>query len=172
MALIVTPGAANADAYLDVATADTLAAGDLGALAAKWVQATTEVALDGANRLRKEAAIRRATQDVDELVGYAGDLSASTQALRFPRLVDWTGSAWIIPAGIVRAAYRQAVYLFGTADVRDAAAVRRARELSNFTEPNVSGSLAEAGSGRFDPSLEALVQPYQLAGTVGWIQLS
>lgn len=172
MPLIVTPGAVDADAYLDVATADALAAGDLGSFAAKWLAAVTEGGT-GPNRTRKEAALRRAAQDVDELTGYAGDRSSSVQALVFPRLVDWDGSAFVIPGGVTRAAYRQALYIFATAEVADAAKVRQARGLSSFTEPNVGGTVAaDPTAGRFDPSLESLLRPYAIAGTVGWIRLS
>jgi hypothetical protein len=171
MALIVTAGGLDSDAYLDVAAADARAAADLGAYASKWVAAATEVSLSGPNRLRKEAALRRATQDVDELVRSVPAVAVTGQALLFPRSLDWS-TGWMIPAGIQRATYRQALYLFANADVIDAAKTRQARQLSSFTEPNVSGTIAEPSVGRFDPSLEGILQPYTVGAMVGWIALS
>lgn len=171
MTLIVTPGGLTSDAYLDVAAADAMAAADLGAFASKWVAAATEASASGTNRLRKEAALRRAAQDIDELVRSVPAYAVSGQALLFPRNVDYSG-AYYIPAGVQRAAYRQALYLFANADVIDAAKMRQARQLSSFSEPNVSGTLADAGVGRFDPSLDGILQPFTVGAMVGWIQLS
>jgi hypothetical protein len=173
MALIVTPGASDAESYLDVAAADAFAAGDLGAYAEGWSAAKTEASLTGPNRLRKEAALRRASRDVDELVGLVSSPYSLTQALVFPRSWDLEAGVLIIPAGVRRETYRQAAYLFANAHVLDQAATRQARGLSSFGEPNVSGTIStEPNAGRFAPGLAVALQPFAGASTVGWISLS
>lgn len=139
MPLVTTPAGASANAYIDVATADAFALADIGRYAAKWNDAATTVE-------RKEAAIQRATRDIDRYVGEQPyPYAAGVQALRFPRLqdVDLLGAP-ALPDAVIMACYEQAIYLLYAAELVDDAATRRARGLANFTEPNVSGQLEES----------------------------
>jgi hypothetical protein len=74
MALIVTAGAANADSYVSVAEATTL-------LRAQFSIPTWEAA----TQPELEAVLRRATALLGLLVTWDGALTATTQALAFPR---------------------------------------------------------------------------------------
>lgn len=170
MALDATVGGLLADAYLTVADVDTRAARDLGTFAAAWVSDATEAAADGPNRLQKEAAIRRATEEIEELADVASDPYTIDQARIFPRSFDYDDAGPYIPAAIGTATYRQAVYLYSNADRIDHASTRRARAMTNFSEPNVSGSLAaDASYGRFAPGVERILKPLTEGSVIGVI---
>lgn len=148
MALDVTPGGAAANSYLALTDAAAFAAGDYGTDRDLWVAATT-------SDDQRERSLRRATSDVDEYVRDLGAIApyVLTQALYFPRWIDVDSvGAALIPRRVKRATYEQAKYVLQNADAIDRAAARRARGLDNFSEPNVSGSLAsDPGFGLLAP---------------------
>jgi len=173
MTLDVTVAGALSDAYLTVEQIDTLAAADLGTFAAAWSDADTEALPGGGpNRSRKEAAIRRATLDLEAVVEHVSSpYDPLVQARLFPRSIDQSvAGVAFIPSAVKRAQYVQALYLFSNADLLDAAASRRARGLSSFSEPNVSGSLSTDSSlGRYSPELEGVLKPLTGQAVIGWI---
>ena len=73
MALVVTPGAPDANAYCDEARADEILLGRVGA--ESWV---------GASSGDKETALRNATSNLD-LLGWLGVKTVASGALRWPR---------------------------------------------------------------------------------------
>lgn len=75
MALITTPGAVDADSYVDVADATAILARQLLTLT-QW---------EAADQLTLEAALRRATARLDLHVIWQGTLGSTTQALGWPR---------------------------------------------------------------------------------------
>jgi len=136
MALDSTTGGAAADSYLSVAAADALAGADLGPEAAAWLALVNATPADMA---RKEAALKRATREIDAYLRSGWARHSTTQALRFPRSIDVdTDGDPIIPTELARACYQQAIYINKNADVLAAANRRRARNLSNASEPDVS----------------------------------
>jgi hypothetical protein len=166
MALDVTPGGSASDSYLSLADALSFANGDLGLYADGWIAATDPT---------REKALRRATRDIDTWIGSTTDAYSTTQALAFPRWedVDDTGNP-VIVSSIELATYHQAIYVLANAEVLDNAATRRARALSNFTEPNVSGTLAEGvGYGRLAPEAERLLtgEGFEGGAIVGFIDV-
>lgn len=96
MALVVTPGATDADSYATVAEADS------------WHTAMGNVAWTG-DDAAKEQALRRAAiwMDAEYFSLYSGAPSSSTQALEWPRSgVSYRGldvSDTVVPAQIKRA---------------------------------------------------------------------
>lgn len=166
MPLDVTPGGSASDSYLSLADALAYANADLGPYADGWI------ASDDTTR---EKALRRATRDIDRYVGSTTEKYAVDQALAFPRWedVDSTGSP-LIPVKLEQATYQQALYVLANAPVLDAAATRRARALSNFTEPNVSGTLADGATfGKLAPEVEALLtgEGFEGGAIVGFIDI-
>ena len=165
MAIDVTPGGAAADAYVSVAVADAYAAADLGRYATAWAAADNDT---------KERALKRAARDIDGAVGSSIDRWDADQALAFPRLLDTDGDGLpIIPRIVERAAIEQAMYVLVNADVLDDAATRRARGMSNWSEPNVSGSLADdPNEGRLSPNAQRLLSGVEYGGgaVIGWIE--
>jgi hypothetical protein len=132
MALDATPAGASADSYLTVAAADALAGADLGPEPALWLNAATTTAI-------KEAALKRATREIDAYLRSGWTRHSPTQALRFPRSIDVnTSGSPIIPVDLQRATYQQAIYLNKNATILAAANRRRARNVSNASEPDVS----------------------------------
>lgn len=130
MALDATPGGAAADSYLTVAGADALSVDDLGPEVDAWTAATTAT---------KEKALKRATREIDAYLRSGWARYSSTQALRFPRArdVDAAGDPFI-PVDLQRATYQQAIYVNRNATVLAAANRRRARNVTNASEPDVS----------------------------------
>lgn len=143
MAIDATVAGASANSYLTVAEADAFANSDLGASARDWLSATDDT---------KEAALIRATEEVDAEIGRVIASAVTGQALLFPRTVDRTAAGVLaLPVRLKRATYLQAAYLVKNADAIDLAAGVRARGLSNFSNPDgVSGQVAD------DPSFGAL----------------
>lgn len=95
MPLDATPGGSAADSYLSVAAADSMAA-SVGL--ATWATKTTQ---------QKEAALRRAAQDIDAHRVHSPTPWKIGQALLFPRLKD----AGLMPVAVQWAALYQADYL-------------------------------------------------------------
>lgn len=151
MAIIAIPADPDADSYLTVAVADALAGDDLGPEADTWRKA--ELAL-------KEAALRRATREVDSYVAtgwlpYDGD-----QALVFPRAdvdVDVAGDP-LIPRKVVLATYQQAIYLLKNRDVLAAMNAHRARQ--GETDPDASYGVDPSNG----PSIISPMALHYLAG--------
>ena len=152
MALDSTVGGAQAESYLSVAEADTLAGLSLSSFAAAWTNAQLA---------KKENALRVATRDVEVRVG-AVDRWSDAQALYFPRAVDVAGTPAIpfIPSLVRQATYEQAAFLLANQKVLDHAATRRARGMFSFTEDDgPSGTLAiDPTVGRLSPEAERLMQ--------------
>ena len=165
MAVIVTVGGDDANSYLDVADGDAFAASEIGQLASAWRKATVE---------DKEAALIRATSEIDEHVGSGVALYSITQALRFPRLEDVdpvTGDV-ILPLRVRKATFLQAAYLLANVKELDDAASRRARGLVNFANPDgTGGQLADSAEfGRMHPRVERLLDDTVGGVVVGWIE--
>lgn len=120
MDLIVTPGAANANAYLTVAEADARAEGDIRPSGERWLKA---------DETTKARAIATATVQVDLFVQTVGLRAVPGQALLFPRATDVVDGQPVIPAHVKVACYEQARYLMSNAHLRDAAEAMSASEL-------------------------------------------
>lgn len=130
MALDATPAGASADSYLSVADADALAGADLGPEVDLWTAANTTA---------KEKALKRATREIDAYIRSGWAKHVSTQALRFPRSIDVDADGDpFIPVDLQRATYQQAIYVNRNATVLAAANRRRARNVTNASEPDVS----------------------------------
>lgn len=167
MALDATPAGAASDSYLTVAAADAFAAADLGRHATAWAAASTD---------QKERALKRATRDLDSHIGtvFAQFDPDTPQALLFPRSRDTdTNGNPVIPVVLKKATYEQAIFVLAAADVLDDAGTRRARGLSNFAEPNVSGQHADdPGYGTIAPRALRTIRAGSLdeSSLVGWIE--
>lgn len=183
MTVDTTVAGADSNSYLDVAGADALAASELGGNAKAWRAATIE---------DKEAALIRATAEIDEFVGappravvagppytrrpfVASGLApyAPDQGLTFPRAYDLDPTDEpIIPARIARATFLQAAYLIVNADLIDEAGSRRARGLTSFSNPDATGGTIsdKRDFGRLHPRVEALLGDVAGGAVVGWIE--
>lgn len=166
MPLDVTVGGAAADSYASIAEADGFAASDLGRFAKAWTDAAVEV---------KEAALRRATREIDVLVGVLPEEAYyyGVQALAFPRAIDvaYIGSTPFIPTRVKRAAYLQAAYLIAVADQIDEGAARRAKGFTNYANPDgTGGSLAREDTfGRYHPDFLASLGSFESPSVIGRI---
>lgn len=89
--IVATPGAANANSYLEVAEFDTYVSERL------WVPA----AVTNADQATKEKALIQATRYIDALVTWNGAAATTTQSLAWPRtgMVDRNGNA--IPNNVI-----------------------------------------------------------------------
>lgn len=166
MPLDVTVGGAAANSYLSVAEGDGFAASDLGRFAKAWRDATIE---------QKEAALRRAANEVDTYVGVRPDEAYyfGVQALVFPRAVDVDLlGVPTIPVRVKRAAYLQAAYLLGAADQIDDATLRRAKGFTSYANPDgTGGTLSESRNfGKLHPDVEALLGGFDEGAVTGWIR--
>jgi hypothetical protein len=154
MPLDVTVGGPTADAYVSITEADAFAASDLGRFAKAWLDAPVET---------KEAALRRATIEIDAYAGVPGGDAYyyGTQSLTFPRAtdVDPLTGAPLVPRNVKRANYLQAAYLILAADQIDDAALRRSKGFSSYANPDGTGGTvaSSASQGRLHPSAEALI---------------
>jgi hypothetical protein len=156
MVLDTTIAGSAADSYLSVAEADARATADLGRHAREWLAATRD---------QKEAALRRATRDLDTFVGVVAAPYVSTQSLLFPRSVDVLGAAFV-PEPVAQACYEQAAFLLRNADLIDDAASRRAQGLSSFANPDgTGGSLDTNYTGDIAPRARKLLG-YVLDGAI------
>lgn len=177
MTVDATVAGLASNSYLDVAAADALAASDLGRNAKAWNAATIE---------DKEAALIRATAEIDEYVGtvpivYAAAYLGRGQALLFPRSIDVYGLYDVGPSGtpyipvrLARATYLQAAHLLRNADLIDDAQSNRARGLVNFANPDgTGGTLSDkADFGRLNDRTVALIGDVSGGVTIGWIESS
>lgn len=162
MALDASVAGSAANSYLTVASADVIADTDLlGRNAKAWREATDEI---------KEAALMRATEDIDSYVGLTNRYS-TTQALAFPRAIDnVVGPA--IPPRVSKATYLHAAFLIRNADLLDDAASRRARGMSSFANPDGTGGTVDYDhdSGvNADPAVARLLQPFAQGAVVATI---
>lgn len=131
MSLDATPAGNTADSYLTVAGADALAGADYGPEVTSWGTADTDT---------KERALKRATREIDAYLGTGWPRYSATQSLLFPRSVDVVSSLPVIPVGLTRATYQQAIYVVRNAKVLAAAGTRGARNMQSASEPNTSYS--------------------------------
>ena len=166
MTLDTTPGGSASDSYLSLADALAFANADLGLYADGWIASTDAI---------REKALKRATRDIDRWAGSTTDPYSVDQALTFPRWedVDANGLPFIHPR-LEEATYQQATYVLHNAEVLDRAATRRARGETSYTEPNVSGTLADSASyGRLAPEVEALLtgEGFEGGAIVGFIDV-
>ncbi|MEA2676399.1 MAG: putative DnaT-like ssDNA binding protein [Chloroflexota bacterium] len=138
MTLDTTVAGASAKSYLSVADADALAADDLGPEAESWLAAVTDA---------KEKALKRATREIDAYLRSGWTPYVATQALLFPRAVDYAGTpaAPVIPTSVKRACYEQATFVLRNASVLDNAQTRKARDVQSASEPNISFSEKTSG---------------------------
>jgi hypothetical protein len=164
MAIDATVGGASANSYLTIVAADAFAASDLGTNAKAWLAATTD---------EKEAALLRATFEIDSNIGRVVNPGSTTQALLFPRAEDLLadGVTWFLPIRLQRAAYLQAAYVLQNATVLDQAASFRARGLSNFSNPDGTGGQLsdDPGFGLLHPRAQALLEPLAEGSVIGII---
>lgn len=160
--VVTTPASATANSYLSIDEADTFADTDIGTYAEAW-RASGDAD-------QKARALIRATRDIDRYVGRVAASYVVGQALVFPRNLDLVDEVPIIPTGLKHATYLQAVYLFSEAETIDKASTQRARGLSSFAEPNVSGSLVTDGSYLLAPTVDAALLEYREGSVVGWIR--
>lgn len=110
MALVATPGAANANSYATVAELDTYAATRPGAPAWFATAATAD----------KEAALIMATRMLDGRLNWTGaPTTPATQALGWPRTGMLNRNSYaidsaVLPLGLVEATCEQALQMGGT----------------------------------------------------------
>lgn len=151
MALDSTVAGANADSYLSVADANTLAAADLGSEAAEWAAS--------ADTARKEQALKRATREIDKYLRSGWTRYSPTQRLLFPRAVDYNGTPAVpfIQQDIRLATYEQATYLFANADAIDAAGIRWARA----NQGEVASNEQESGDYLVSPAAKAYLDGFR-----------
>lgn len=88
-----TVGGSLADSYLSLAAARALAEQDLGPAASRWLEATVP-------DLKREAALRRATREIDAYLRDSGVRLSTTQALLYPRAVDTLTSLTIVSSSV------------------------------------------------------------------------
>lgn len=151
MPLVATAGSSSADSYLTVAAADELAGADLGPEAEAWTDADLGT---------KEAALRRATREVDSYVATGWPPFDVDQALVFPRETldeDANGTAFI-PRKVQLATYQQAVYLLKNKDALAAMNAHRA------SAGNVDPDAAYGVDPNNGPSIIAPMAQHYLAG--------
>jgi hypothetical protein len=164
MALDATVAGASANSYLTVAAADAFAASDLGRNAKDWLAATSE---------DKEAALIRASEEIDGTVGRVESYAVLGQALLFPRLIDTEldGTTPKLPKTLQKATYLQAAYLIHNANLLDDAAARRARGLVNFSNPDgTSGQVAtDASWGTLHPRVDRMLDEFTSGAVVATI---
>jgi hypothetical protein len=115
MALVATPGAANANTYALVADVDAFILNKYvpTGVAAKWTALSTP---------QKEAALQRATQLLDRHVRWGGCVESDVQALSWPRAwaLDRYGreiASTVIPAFLVEFQIETTLWLIDQAGV-------------------------------------------------------
>lgn len=162
MAIDATVAGASANSYLTIAAADALASSELGRDMKAWAAATTD---------EKEAALIRATDEIDADIGRVAYPATTTQALLFPRRTDVVSSSYVLPTRLQRAVILQAAFLLRNADTLDDAVAFRARGLSNFSNPDgTSGQVADDPSfGRMHPRAKALLTEFAEGSVIGII---
>lgn len=120
MTLVATVAAADADSYLTLAAAEALALRDIGPERDAWDHAGPE---------DREAALRRATREIDGYIeGPAPRVAYSpgVQALYFPRAIDLDDDGDpVIPSRVQQATYQQAIHILANKDLIAAANAQR-----------------------------------------------
>jgi hypothetical protein len=157
VALDATVAGAAANSYLTLAAADALAADDLGPEAAAW--------LSQADDAKREAALRRATRELDAYLRTGWARYSAAQALLFPRLIDQDASGALLPRNVQLACYEQATYVLANAAVMDRANSRRARDLASAAEPNTSYSEGGQELPTLSPQALQYLAGYRTAGS-------
>ena len=150
MTLVAAAASATANSYLTVAAADALVEEDLGPEADAWIKADVAT---------QEAALQRATREVDAYVASGWPPFHGDQALVFPREVDVDGNNDpIIPRKIVLATYQQALYLLKNRDALAAMNAHRAR--AGDVDPDSAYGVDPANG----PSIISPMAQHYLAG--------
>ena len=131
MTIVATPGASTANSYVTIAAADAFAETDHGPDVDRWRNATA---------MLKEAALKRATRELDALLrttAYAAfdPTAQAVSNLYFPRSVDYDdASSPVIHYGIQRATYAQAKYIVSESRAIAAANAHRKRQAGSESE--------------------------------------
>lgn len=160
MTLVATPADADANSYLTVADADALAGDDLGPEADAWLATTVLPS--------KEKALKRATREIDAHLSTTWQRYSSTQRLLFPRSIDTLDGDPVIPVGIQRATYQQAIFVLRNAAVIAAANSRRAQNLASASEPQMGYSQgAEDGMNVLSPQALHYLSGFSVAPRSG-----
>ena len=134
MVLDATVAGAAAESYLSVADATALATNDYGPEREWWL---------GAGGEDQELALKRATAEIDDSLRTGWARYDSSQMLLFPREIDYVDPDPYIPTRVLRATYFQAAFLLKNAKVIAGAGIRKARGMSNSSEPNMSYTQAQ-----------------------------
>lgn len=157
--LVATAGDEAANSYLSVADADVLATDDLGPESSAWIAATTAT---------KEAALKRATREIDAYVASGWPPFDADQALVFPRSdvdVDAAGDPYI-PRKVKLATYQQAIYLLENLDAL--AAMNAHRSNGGDTDPAESyGVDPQAGPSIISPMAQHYLAGFRVAPRSG-----
>lgn len=165
-AIDATVAGASANSYITVAAADGFAEDDYGAEAEKWLSPSIEVP-------QRERLLKRATREIDEYLRASWTRYSATQALAFPRNVDAPASVALVPQDIQWATYAQAAYILKNGHAIDKANARHARQLSQFSEPNTSGSIDESMVSRISQRVIAILVRYpKSGGSLGSVGMS
>ena len=145
--VVATAGAADANSYLTVAAADTLANLYLGTL--NWSSATTE---------NKGRALIMATRYLDEL-SYIGEKAASTQALLWPRKEakcgDWNFTSSEIPQPIRQATFDLAEHLLANGKALSGSGSGSAELISGIPNANLKRAQIDVISVEFNTTPQA-----------------
>lgn len=166
MTFDATVAGTSADSYITVAVADAFAADDFGGEAERWLSADLATA-------QRERLLKRATREIDGYLRASWTTYLATQALSFPRNVDATASVPFVPQDIQWATYAQAAYILKNGPAIDKANARHARQLSQFSEPNSSGTLDENMISRISQRVIAVLARYpKSGGSLGSIGMS
>jgi hypothetical protein len=99
MALVATPGAANANSFSDVAEGDIYFGERL--FSASWIAATAG---------QKESALIMATRLIAAWFIWNGQASSSTQALPFPRIGLLSRTGFLIPSDVIPRELKEATF--------------------------------------------------------------
>lgn len=170
LTLVATPGAANANAYADVAAASAVAAYRVGGSAVTWLALTADQQIQ---------TLVSAARDLDTS-DFLGSRSTTTQAMEFPRNGDTT-----LPANLVRAnielAFTYAADLTADAlNVADPAGQGIKREKvgpleTEYRDPTIADGVAGVvavdprGLNRFPPIVQRLLTSLvRSAAAAGW----
>lgn len=151
MTLVATAGSSTADSYLTLAAAEAIAAGDIGPEVDAWTKADEPM---------REAALRRATREIDGYVATGWAPYDPDQALTFPREtmdVDDAGTPFI-PQRIKQACYQQAIYILKNKDAL--AAMNAHRASAGSVDPDAAYGVDPAAG----PSVISPMAAHYLAG--------
>lgn len=145
--VVATAGAADANSYLTVAAADTLANLYLGTL--NWASASTD---------NKGRALIMATRYLDEL-SYIGTKAATTQALLWPRTEaecgDWSFTSSEIPKPIKQATFDLAEYLLSDGSALSGGGAGSSELISGIPNANLKRAQIDVISVEFNSTPQA-----------------